>query len=67
MTDPVRWGVLGAANIALRKVIPGMARSELSRVEAIASRSSDKAAAAAAELGISRAHGSYEALLADPE
>ena len=67
MTDPVRWGVLGAANIALQKVIPGMARSELSRVEAIASRSSDTAAAAAAELGIIRAHGSYEALLADPE
>ena len=63
----VRWGVLGAANIAVAKVIPAMMRSTRSRVVAIASRDQSKAAAAAKTLGIPRAHGSYEALLADPE
>lgn len=64
---PVRWGVLGAANIALRKVIPAMQRSRRSHVVAIASRDGAKARAAADALGIARAHASYEALLADPE
>jgi predicted dehydrogenase len=64
---PVRWGVLGAADIALRKVIPAMQQAELCRVEAIASRTQDKAEAAAASLGIPRHYGSYEDLLADPD
>lgn len=64
---PVRWGVLGAANIAIAKVIPAMRRSARSRVVAIASRDESKAKAAARTLGIPRAYGSYEALLADPE
>ncbi|MGH8927347.1 MAG: Gfo/Idh/MocA family protein [Acidimicrobiia bacterium] len=67
MTDPVRWGVLGAADIALRKVIPAMNASSLSKVVAIASRTADKAEQAAASLGIPRSYGSYEALLEDPE
>lgn len=64
--DPVSWGVLGTANIAVRKVIPAMLRSKLSRVVAIASRSLEKAAEAGAHLGIDSAYGSYEELLADP-
>ncbi|MGH8914413.1 MAG: Gfo/Idh/MocA family protein [Acidimicrobiia bacterium] len=67
MTEPVRWGVLGTAGIAVHKVIPGMQGSELSRVEAIASRSANKARATADRLGIPRSYGSYEDLLADPE
>src|SRR6266853_662222 len=31
----VKWGVLGAASIAMRKVIPGMQRGECSEIEAI--------------------------------
>jgi predicted dehydrogenase len=65
--DPVRWGVLGAANIGVRKVIPAMQRGARTRVIAIASRDVAKARAAADELGIARAYGSYEELLADPE
>ena len=65
--DPVRWGILGAANIGVRKVIPAMQRGERSVVLAIASRDLAKAQAAATELGIARAYGSYEELLADPE
>ena len=63
--QPVRWGVLGAANIALEKVIPAMQHSTHMRVDAIASRSLDKAKRAAERLGIPRAYGSYEELLED--
>ncbi|WP_106754392.1 Gfo/Idh/MocA family protein [Pannonibacter carbonis] len=63
---PVRWGVLSTARIAREKVIPGIQRSKTGTVAAIASRSQDSADAAARALGIPVAHGSYEALLADP-
>jgi predicted dehydrogenase len=63
----VRWGVLGAAKIALTKVIPAMQKSAVTEIAAIASREIDKARAAAAKLGIPRAYGSYEELLADPD
>ncbi len=66
MTEKVRWGVLGVAGIAVRKVIPAMQRSEVTEVTAIASRDLDKAQTAAGPLGIARAYGSYEELLADP-
>ena len=66
-TSTVRWGVLGTARIATRKVIPAMQRGTWSRVVAIASRDDGKGRAAAHELGIDRAYGSYEELLADPE
>jgi predicted dehydrogenase len=61
----VRWGVLGAAAIATKKVIPAMQRGTWSAVAAIASRDLPKAQQAAASLGISRAYGSYEELLGD--
>ena len=62
-----RWGVLGVANIAVVKVIPAMQRGERSEIAAIASRDLGKAQQAAAKLGIPKAYGSYEELLADPE
>jgi predicted dehydrogenase len=55
------------ANIATAKVIPAMQRCELAEIRAIASRDLAKAEKAARELGIPRAYGSYEKLLADPE
>ena len=63
----VKWGVLGAASIAVRKVIPGMQKGAWSEVAAIASRDLNKATAAAAGLKIEKAYGSYEELLSDPE
>jgi predicted dehydrogenase len=63
----VKWGVLGAASIALRKVIPAMQKGEWSEVTAIASRDKKKAEEAAHKLGIARAYGSYEELLQDRE
>ncbi len=62
----LRWGVLGAANIALTKVIPAMQRGRYTEVVALASRSLERAREAAARLGIPHAYGSYEALLEDP-
>jgi predicted dehydrogenase len=67
VVDKVRWGVLSTARIATEKVIPGIRRSERGEVVAIGSRGDDRARAAAARLGIQRSHGSYEALLADPD
>ena len=64
--DTVRWGVLSTAQIATEKVIPGMRRARLAELVAIASRSEASARPAADRLGIATAHGSYEALLADP-
>ena len=63
----LRWGVLGVARIATRKVIPAMQHGKWTTVDAIASRDEAKARAAAAELGIRKAYGSYEALVADPD
>jgi predicted dehydrogenase len=63
----VRWGVLGAAKIAVDKVIPAMQGGDWSEVTALASRDDARARQAAAQLGIRRAYGSYEALLADPD
>src|SRR5437868_12032309 len=67
MHDKVRWGVLGAAGIALKKVIPAMQKCERATVHAIASRNLEKAQDAARSLGISKAYGSYEELLSDAE
>ncbi len=67
MARKVKWGVLGVASIATRKVIPGMQKGSLCEVSAIASRDLQKAQTAAKELGIAKAYGSYEELLADPQ
>jgi predicted dehydrogenase len=63
----VKWGVLGVASIATRKVIPGMQMGEWSEIAAIASRDLKKAEDAAKKLGIPKAYGSYEELLGDKE
>ncbi|HEU5298643.1 MAG TPA: Gfo/Idh/MocA family oxidoreductase [bacterium] len=63
----VRWGVLGVASIAVRRLIPAIARSRTGALQAVASRDLRRAEQAAAQFGIPRAYGSYEALLADRE
>src|SRR5262245_29553949 len=67
MRPKVKWGVLGAARIARNKVIPAMQRAEWTEVVALASREEEKARATASALGIPKAYGCYEDLLADPE
>jgi predicted dehydrogenase len=63
----LRLGILSTASIATVKVIPGMRKAARCEVTAIASRDLEVARTAADRLGIPRAYGSYEALLADPE
>jgi predicted dehydrogenase len=67
MNKKVDWGVLGVADIAVKRVIPAMQRGEWSQVVAIASRDLKKAQQAAEQLGIRKAYGSYEELLTDPD
>lgn len=67
MNKKLRWGVLSTANIGVRKVLPAMQQGAYSTVDAIASRDLSRAKDAASRLGIARAYGSYEELLADPE
>lgn len=62
----LRFGILSTAKIGTLKVIPAMQRGKQTEVVAIASRDRTKASAAANELGIASAHGSYDELLADP-
>jgi xylose dehydrogenase (NAD/NADP) len=62
----MRLGVLSTANIN-RKVIPGAQESPEVELIAVASRNDAKAAAYAHEWNIPAAHGSYEALLANPD
>src|SRR5689334_2256639 len=61
----LRWGVLGAAGIAINKVIPAMQQGADTQITAIASRDLAKAERAARELRIPKAYGSYDELLAD--
>ncbi len=63
---PLRWGLLGTARIN-RAVIPPIRGSKNSRLLAIASRTTEKAAQSATSWGIPRYYSDYEALLADPE
>ena len=62
-----RWGILSTAKIGTGKVIPGIQRAKGAEAVAIASRDLARAEAVAKELGIPKAYGSYEALLADPD
>jgi len=67
MTKKIRWGVLGAAKIAVTKVIPAMQQGTYSEISAIASRDLEKARQTAQNLKIPKFYGSYEELLADAE
>jgi predicted dehydrogenase len=62
-----RFGVLGVSHFAVKRMIPAMQAGRDISVVAIASRDPGKAREAAATLGLARAHGSYQDLLADPE
>ena len=63
----LRFGVLGVSHFALQRMIPAMQAAPATEVVAIASRDGAKAQEAAHALGIPRAYGSYEELLADPD
>lgn len=62
----IRFGILGAGNIA-RRFAASLAHEQDAQLVAVSCRTQEKADAAAAELGAAHAHGSHEALLQDPE
>jgi len=66
MTKILNWGLLSTARIN-RALITPLRASKRNYLLAVASRSQESADAYAREKKIPRAHGSYEALLADPE
>lgn len=63
----LRWGILGAARITRRGLIPGIRNSTTGALAALASRDAAKARSWADEFAIPRTYGSYPELLADPE
>lgn len=65
--QPVTWGIISTAKIGRERVIPAMLEGKLTRVKAIASRDLAAAKSVADKLGIPKAYGSYEEMLADPE
>jgi len=70
MTDdrvqPIRWGILGPGRIS-RKFAAALRDVGGAELVAVGSRDPGRAAAFAAEYGVARAHGSYDALAADPD
>ncbi len=63
----IRWGIISTANIGVEKVIPAMLKSKELEVVAISSRKLSTAQKFAKQLGIPKAYGTYEEMLADPD
>jgi predicted dehydrogenase/aryl-alcohol dehydrogenase-like predicted oxidoreductase len=65
MSAKIRWGLLATGAIA-KAFARGVKASQTGELVAVGSRTLEKAKAFGAEFGIATCHGSYEALLADP-
>ena len=62
-----RWGILGTAGIAEKRLIPALKASSLCDLKAVASRDKARSEQYAEKNGIATAYGSYEELLSDPD
>jgi predicted dehydrogenase len=62
----VRWGILGTASIAMRRLVPAIHGAYGCELAAIASRDAERARRAASDAVIPASYGSYQALLDDP-
>ena len=67
MRRRVGWGILGAAHIARRALLPAIRESSNGRIVAMASRDPARATEMLSPYPDAKALDSYEALLADPE
>jgi predicted dehydrogenase len=67
MAQQVKWGVLGAASIAIQRTIPAMREAPSATLLALASRDASKARATAEKFAAARAYARYDELLADPD
>lgn len=63
----IRYGIISTAEIGTGQVIPALQQCSYGEVSAIASRNAAKAQELADTLGIPKAYGSYEELLADAD
>ena len=63
----IHWGVISTASIGMLEVLPAMQKGQYIQLVGIASRSLEKAKHVANQIGIPKAYGSYDELLADPE
>lgn len=66
MADKLKWGILSTGRIA-KTFANGLKTSTTGMLVAVGSRTQAAADAFGKEFGLTRCHGSYEALLADPE
>jgi dihydrodiol dehydrogenase / D-xylose 1-dehydrogenase (NADP) len=66
MGKSIGWGLLGAGSIAT-KYATDLVNLPDARLVAVGSRSADKAARFAGEVGVERSYGSYADMIADPE
>ncbi len=62
----IKWGILGTGNIA-RQFAKGLQNLPDAELAAVGSRTQKSAQTFAETFGAARAHGSYEALAADPD
>ena len=67
MTDPIRWGILGAAKFAREQMAPAIHAAKGAELAGLATSSREKAAPFQAFAPRLRVFDSYDALLADPE
>ena len=65
--DQIRWGVLGTAGIAASAFLPALAEAGEGRAVVVGSRDAARAERWAADRGVERGVGSYDAVLADPD
>ena len=63
----VKWGILGAGNIARTRVMPSMNRCRACEIQALMVRDLDRAAKLAKEFGARRHYDTVDKLLADPD
>ncbi|GAA3560516.1 Gfo/Idh/MocA family oxidoreductase [Microlunatus spumicola] len=64
--EPVRWGILGTANIARAQLLPALAESGDVAV-VVGGRDRDRTEAFARDHGVARAADGYQAVLEDPD
>jgi predicted dehydrogenase len=64
---PIRWGIVGTANIARAQFLPGLREAGGGRAAMVASRDRAKAEAYAAANGIEQGVGDYAALVESPD
>ena len=67
MTERIRIGLVGAGGIARARHVPGLRALPGVEIVAVASRTPESTARAAAELAIPRVHAGWEELVADPD